>query len=217
MDPQLLWFVSRATGVVTLTVFTAVMVLGMMTAGRGGTTAVAGLSRAVVLRLHRYLSLLALVFLVAHIATAILDGYVDIGLTDVLVPFVAGYAPFWVGLGTLVLDLGIAVAVTSLLRTRLPRRVWKGVHLLAYAMWPVAILHSLFTSGGDAGSTWMTVTVVGCAVAVLIAAGFRLRPDRHPDTLARRRGDVAHDPAVMGPVTDGPISDRPVRMQETVR
>ena len=189
MDSQLLWFTSRATGVVSLTLFSATVVLGILTARR---SAFAGLGRAGVLRLHRSLSLTALVFLLVHIATAILDGYVDIGLLDVLVPFLSGYAPLFVGLGTVVLDLGIAIGVTSALRTRLTPKVWKTVHWSAYAMWPMALLHGFFTPGGDAGALWMQLVLVVNLVAVLVAIGWRVRRDRHPDAIARSVADVQH-------------------------
>jgi len=68
MDAQLLWFVSRSSGVVALALLTASLTLGIVTAGRAGG---AMLPRAAVLRLHRNLALLTVVFVVAHIATAI--------------------------------------------------------------------------------------------------------------------------------------------------
>ena len=140
MDPQILWYAGRATGAVSLVLFTAVLVVGILTAGRAG---VAGLPRAGVQRLHRSLSLVAIVFLTVHIVTTIVDGYVDIGWWDVVVPFAAGYDPFWVGLGTVAVDLLVAIGITSALRRRLPLGVWRAVHLTAYAMWPIALLHGL--------------------------------------------------------------------------
>lgn len=193
MDTPWLWFVSRSTGVVTVTLFTAVMVLGMATAARAGSGQGRRLSRAAVLRLHRQMSLVALVFLVVHIATAILDGYVDINVLDVVVPFQAGYAPVWIGLGTVAVDLLIAVWVSSLLRTRLPARLWKGIHWAAYGMWPLAVLHGLLNPGGDGSARWMQVVLAANVLAVLATAVLlRLRRSEHPDTAARRAGDHRH-------------------------
>ena len=60
--------------------------------------------------LHRNVSLLACALLVAHAVTPVLDTYVNhyasISPVDALVPFVAAYRPFALGLGTLALDLG---------------------------------------------------------------------------------------------------------------
>ena len=97
MDTQVLWFASRATGAVSLVLFTAVMVLGIITSGRLG---MPGLPRAGVLRLHRNLTLVSMAFLAVHIVAAIADGYVDLSYWDVLIPFGAGFDPFWIGLAT---------------------------------------------------------------------------------------------------------------------
>jgi len=189
MNAQILWFAGRATGAVSLVLFTAALVLGILTAGRAG---FAGLPRAGVQRLHRSLSLVAIAFLAVHIVTTIVDGYVDITWWDVVVPFAAGYDPFWVGLGTVAVDLLIAIAITSAVRRHLPLPLWRAVHLTAYAMWPIALLHGWGVSGGDGRQGWLIIADIVCATAVLAALGYRLRPDRHPDTVARQAARAVH-------------------------
>ncbi|WP_395728055.1 ferric reductase-like transmembrane domain-containing protein [Nakamurella sp.] len=192
MDAQILWFAGRATGAVSLVLFTATLVLGILTAGRAG---FGGLPRAGVQRLHRSLSLVAIAFLAVHIVTTIVDGYVDITWWDVVMPFAAGYDPFWVGLGTVAVDLLIAIGITSAVRRHLPLPLWRAVHLTAYAMWPIALLHGWGVSGGDGRQTWLIIVDIICATAVLAALGYRMRPDRHPDTVARQAARVVHPPA----------------------
>ena len=126
MDTQILWFASRATGAVCLVLFTAVLVLGIITTGRSG---LPGLPRAGILRLHRNLSLGSVAFLVVHVVTAIADGYVDLSYWDVLIPFGSGFDPLWIGLATVAVDLLIAIGITSALRLRLPATFWRGIHL----------------------------------------------------------------------------------------
>ena len=70
--------------------------------------------------------------------TAVLDTYVHIPLAAGIIPFASGYERLWLGLGAISLDLMIAMIVTSLLRGRLNRILWRAVHLLAYLSWPVA-------------------------------------------------------------------------------
>ena len=202
MDTQILWFSSRATGAVSLLLFTAVMVLGIATAGRVG---FAGFPRAAVLRLHRTVSLVAVVFLAVHIVTAIADGYVDLGYWDVIVPFGAGFDPLWIGLAAVAVDLGVAIGITSAVRRHLSASAWRTVHLTAYGMWPLAVLHGFGVAGGDGRQSWMVVIDISCVLAVLAAIVYRLRPDRHPDTVARRTARVAHP---MRPPGSDPRSDR---------
>ena len=73
-----LWYTSRATGVVALLLLTAVLLLGLLVTRQGR---LPGLPRFAVTGLHRNLSLIAVVFVVLHVLTAVADGYVNIPLT----------------------------------------------------------------------------------------------------------------------------------------
>src|ERR1700760_3481915 len=164
------WYISRATGVVALLLLTAGMVLGMLINRRGR---LPGLPRFAVTSLHRNLSLMAVVFIVIHVITAVLDGFVSIPLISGVVPFTSGYEGFWLGLGAISLDLMLALIVTSLIRGRLSRRVWKAVHWLAYASWPVAFAHSIGSSSDLQGGLLLGLAVL-CAAALAAALTWRL-------------------------------------------
>ncbi len=121
--------------------------------------------------------LIAAAFLAVHVLTAVTDSYVSIRLAAVIVPFTSGYEPLPIGLGAVALDLGAAVLVTSLLRARIGWRLWRLVHWLGYASYPVAVAHSL-TSAKDLRSGWLLAVTAGCVLAVAVAAGFRLADGR---------------------------------------
>src|ERR1700722_14946496 len=91
-----LWYASRATGVVALLLLTAVIVLGILVNRQGR---LPGLPRFGATSLHRSVSLLAAVFVAVHVATAIADPFVSIGIVASVVPFVSHYEAFWLGLG----------------------------------------------------------------------------------------------------------------------
>jgi methionine sulfoxide reductase heme-binding subunit len=165
-----LWYASRATGVVALLLLTAVLLLGLLVTRQGR---LPGLPRFAVTGLHRNLSLIAVVFVALHVLTAVVDGYVKIPLAAAIVPLASSYERLWLGLGAVSLDIMIAVIVTSLLRRHLSRRLWRGVHLLAYASWPVAWLHSI-TSSTDMRHGELFLLALACAVVVVVAAGWRL-------------------------------------------
>ncbi len=165
-----LWYASRATGVVALLLLTAVLLLGILVTRQGR---LPGLPRFAVTGLHRNLSLLAVAFVAVHVLTAVTDGYVNIPLTAAVVPLASPYEPLALGLGAVSLDITIAVIATSLLRRHLSRRVWRAVHLLAYASWPVAWLHSI-TASSDMRHGWMFALAIGTALAVVAAVIWRL-------------------------------------------
>ena len=168
--PSAMWYLTRGAGAVTLVVLTASVVLGIVHADRRRP---AGAPRLLVDAAHRTFSLLALAVLAVHILTSVLDGYAPIGLAAAVVPLASAYRPLWVGLGALAVDLLLAVTVTSLVRARLGYRAWRGVHWLAYACCPVAVVHGLGT-GSDVRSLWLALVTLACSLAVLGALGFRL-------------------------------------------
>lgn len=169
-DPRLLWFVARSTGLVCLVLLTLTVVLGITASTRVAST---GWPRFVTQGLHRNVSLFVLALLAAHIAAVVADDYVPLYLRDAVVPFVARYRPIWVGLGVLALHLLLALVVTSLLRQQLGYGTWRVVHWIAYLSWPLALLHGLGT-GSDPRRGWVLVLTVACALAVLIAIGWRI-------------------------------------------
>jgi Ferric reductase like transmembrane component. len=184
-----LWYASRATGVVSLVLFSVVAILGIMVNRQGR---LPGLPRFAVTGLHRSLSLLTVAFLGIHITTAIADGYVHIPWLSTIAPFTSGYERFWIGLGTVAVDLVAAVIVTSLLRDRLTHSVWRSVHWLSYVSYPVAVIHSMGASK-DLQSGWLLALTMTSVFGVATAIGYRVndafasvpRSHRVPQQLVR--------------------------------
>ena len=171
MNSTLLWYTTRAAGAVVLILFSATVVLGLLTNARFQTR---GWPRFATAALHRDIALLALVFLVLHIVTAVVDPFTHLGLAAALVPFGSYYRTFWLGLGTVAFELVLAIVATSLLRHLIGVRVWRAVHWLAYLCWPVAVLHGIGT-GTDASTPWMIGVVAVSVSAVLAAFAWRVR------------------------------------------
>jgi methionine sulfoxide reductase heme-binding subunit len=180
---SVLWYLSRATGVVSMILLTIVVVLGMVTAGRRRPK---GAQATVTMGVHRWLSLGLLVFLATHIFTAIVDGYVSIGWLAVVVPFVSDYEPLLIGLGAIGVDLLVAVVVTSILRHRIPERFWRGIHWASYAMWLIALVHGF--AMGTADQPLLRLVTVACGVVGGLAVSWRIAVS-HADR--RRRNDIS--------------------------
>jgi DMSO/TMAO reductase YedYZ heme-binding membrane subunit len=164
------WYSSRATGIVALVLFSAVLVLGMTVTRQGR---LPGLPGFAVTSLHRNLSLLGLAFVVIHVLTAVADSYVSIPLAAAVVPLASGYERLSLSLGAVAFDLILALIATSMVRGRLPRSLWRPVHLLAYLCWPVAFVHGL-AAARDLRQGWLLALAVGCALLVAAAAAWRV-------------------------------------------
>ncbi|TFB46287.1 ferric reductase-like transmembrane domain-containing protein [Cryobacterium tagatosivorans] len=167
---EALWALGRGTGVVALALFTVSVLLGILT--RSGRPLL-GLPRFSVALVHRNVSILATVFIAIHLLTLLGDSFAQLRVIDFFVPFLGAVKPVWLGLGTVAVDLLVAVMVTSLLRRYVGRRVFRAVHWLTYAMWPFALAHSI-GNGTDASQSWFIAFAAACSAAVIAAVGWRL-------------------------------------------
>jgi methionine sulfoxide reductase heme-binding subunit len=165
-----LWYATRATGLVTLLLLTAAVVLGILVAGRFGGPA---WPRFLTIGLHRNISLLAVTFLTLHVGTTVVDSYTSISLTDAVLPFLSNYKTFWLGLGAIACDLFLALIITSLLRQRIGHRAWRAVHWCGYLCWPVALVHAAGI-GTDSTRSWVFYLTIACVAVVAGAFAARV-------------------------------------------
>ncbi|TMF58528.1 MAG: ferric reductase [Chloroflexi bacterium] len=169
MSDTVLWYATRGAGVVTLILLSAVAVLGIVSSMRWQTPA---WPRFLTTGFHGNLALTTLAFLALHIVTAVVDPFTALGWNAALIPFSSSYRRFWLGLGVVAIYLLLAIAVTSLLRPIFGYQAWRAVHWLAYAMWPVAVIHGIGT-GTDTRFLWMWAIEAVCIGGVVAAAGWR--------------------------------------------
>ena len=179
-EGPLLWYVNRGTGMTLLLLFTFSIVLGVWsTAGRAG----GKVPRFAIQLVHRDVALLATVMLGVHIASAVVDSYVDIRWWQSVLPWDLHYQPWWLALGIVATDLLLVVVGTSLLRHRLNLRMWRWVHLSTYASWGIAVVHGLGI-GTDTGAPWSNLLYAGSVGVVLTAVLARLAVRHHRNASA---------------------------------
>lgn len=189
-----LWYLTRATGILSLVLLSATVVIGVV-ASIGWTSA--DWPRFASQLMHRNLSLFCLVLIGIHIVTTVADGFVPIGYLDAFIPFLSPYRPLWVGLGALAFDALLAIAITSGLRSRIGVRAWRGVHYLAYACWPIAVLHGLGT-GTDARLSLALLIEVLCIVSVVGAITWRILAARRMPNARRAAAGGATAAVLIG-------------------
>jgi sulfoxide reductase heme-binding subunit YedZ len=169
MFDQVLWFAARGAGIVSLLLSTAVVSLGLLTALRFDRP---GWPRFLTVELHRSIALISVIFVAIHVVTAVLDPFTSLGFLAAIVPLASSYRPLDVAFGIISVYLVLAVLLSSLIRDRLNQRTWRAIHWLAYAAWPMAVLHSI-TAGSDAFAPWMLAIVAGCCATVLAVLTWR--------------------------------------------
>ena len=157
---ELWWYVARSSGLVAWAA-----ALGSVLCGLALSTKALGPRprRPWLLDLHRFLAGLAVGFVSLHVVALVADNYISFGWTEVLVPFASSYRPTAVAWGVVAFWLLALVEVTSLVRNRLPRRVWFRIHLASYVVAVASTLHGL-QAGTDSGNpvfTWVSLLWLG--------------------------------------------------------
>jgi predicted ferric reductase len=197
------WYTTRATGLVTLVLFTVVVCLGTFVSNRvGGST----VGRFELNELHRSVSMVAMAFLVIHIVTTVVDSYVPTGWLSAVIPMTSTYKRWDVAIGAVAFDLMLAVWASSLMKARISNGSWRFIHWFSWLAFVAAIVHS-FLIGTDARSGIGLAVVAACAAAVVITAVWRYvkRPTR---SLGRTALSplAPHEPQ-LGPPPKGPETD----------
>ncbi len=169
MSAQLTWHVARASGMVALVLSALSVVWGLLLSTRVGSPRLRAPS---LLSLHRFLGLLTVSFVAVHLVALGVDRYVPFGLTELLVPFASTWKPAEVALGVVALYLLLAVQLTSMLRRRIPPRVWLVVHQGGFLAYWLGALHA-FSAGTDASNRLWQLAVLACSVVIVSLSAYR--------------------------------------------
>jgi len=181
VNPQVWWYVARASGITAWLLLTASVIWGVLLS----TDAFPTRRRpAWLLDLHRWLGGLTVAFVAAHLAALVADSYTHFDLAALTIPYASQWRPGAVALGVVAMWCLVAVELTSLAMRRLPRKLWRGIHLTSYLVFWLASLHAAF-AGTDATNRLYQVTAAVSIAAVAWALAYRLtsrRADRRRPT-----------------------------------
>jgi len=178
---QLTWDVARIGGFVAYALVLGSVVLGLVLANGWRSVRY---PRFVTTELHRFITLLAIVFTAVHGLAVAVDPFARFAPAEILVPFLSHYRPAWMALGIIGAYLLVALHLSERLRSRIGYAAWRRLHALTFAVYVLVTLHGLAT-GSDTRAPWAIALYVGGAVAVgslLVVRLLPLHPDgrRHP-------------------------------------
>ncbi|NNE72832.1 MAG: hypothetical protein HKN26_04145 [Acidimicrobiales bacterium] len=170
ISEQIWWYTARAAGLVALGGLTLSVVWGLILSTRIlGRRAPAPW----IFELHRFVSLVTVVFVGVHIAALVPDNYVHFGWAEIFVPGASEWKPGAVAWGIVAFYLLVAVQVSSMLMRRIPRRWWRLIHFASFALWAFTIVH-VITAGTDTGSKAFAWVAVGAVQLVLFLTIVRI-------------------------------------------
>jgi sulfoxide reductase heme-binding subunit YedZ len=170
MNEHVFWLISRAAGILALlassgSVGVGLLMGGRMLRGRG----------ADLRSLHEALSLAAMAAIVLHAGALVLDGYVNLGVADIAIPFLGDHRPLWTSLGIVCGWSLIALGLSYYLRARIGVARWRRLHRWTALVWVLSIAHAL-GEGTDAGRLWFLASVGIVIVPAALLLAVRLSP-----------------------------------------
>lgn len=180
------WLVSRASGLVALTLITLSVTIGLVMAARLGRQT----SRTLLAGLHEQLALSALVAIAVHGLTLLGDPWLHPGLRGIGVPFALGYRPLYTGLGIIGGYLAALLGLSFYVRGRIGRRVWRRMHRLMVVAYGLALVHAV-GAGTDSSTPAVRTALILSAVPIALLLAYRI-------AAARRRPTPRASPAVRG-------------------
>jgi sulfoxide reductase heme-binding subunit YedZ len=164
-----IWYAVRSSGLLAYLFLSAAAVLGIVLSRRVSTQ----WPRFAVEEVHRFVAILAGVFIAIHGFAIAVDTFVPHSPADLVVPFAWSYHRFATGLGVIAGELLAAVGLTNLLRKRIGFRRWRKAHYLTFPAWTAATLHGMLV-GTDRAQGWFMLLYLGAFGAVFVAVLARL-------------------------------------------
>jgi predicted ferric reductase len=162
------WIAARATGVVALLFMTAQIVFGLVLSHPHNKTTWKLSKR--IFPWHDHIWVFVMAFLVAHIASLVVDPKAGVDVAGAFIPGLSQYRSAPVALGTLALYAFIITAITARWTKLLPSGWWLKLHRLSLVIFIFSWLHGIL-AGTD--SPALEGAYIAMAVAVTAAGAYR--------------------------------------------
>lgn len=173
---QFFWVLARVSGLSAYAALSIALLTGV--ALRTAVLDWLGSNR-VIRSLHEFTTVLWIPLAALHVLTLLLDATARIALVDVFLPFHASYGTLAIGLGSLSVDLLVAVTIAAFLKRRMRNDVWLWVHRLAYAAFALTFMHAVL-SGTDFSDPAVSAITWGTAAGLLTLSLARMLGGRLP-------------------------------------
>jgi methionine sulfoxide reductase heme-binding subunit len=169
------WYLSRGAGISSWTCGAVSVAVGLALVSKATLKPRPSWQLAV----HRHLAMLTLTSLAIHIVAIVLDGYTSFGAADVLIPFHSSWKPVAVATGVFSMWILVTVEGTSLLKRRMPNRIWQMIHRTSILAYLLATAHFL-QAGTDRRNVFAFGVVVLVTLVNLVLLVFRALAQSRP-------------------------------------
>ncbi len=156
------WETARAAGFVAYLLVTTSVAMGLVLSLKWRT---GPWTRFVTTELHRFVTLLSLVFVGVHGVAVLVDPFIKFTPLEILVPLVSHYRPIWMALGIVAAYLMVAVWLSERIQKRIGYAWWRRLHYLTFLAFVLVTVHGIAT--GSDTRTWWALAVYGAASALV--------------------------------------------------
>ena len=170
---SLTWDVARTGGLLAFALLTASVAMGLVLSLGWRSPR---WTRFVTTEVHRFVTLLSLVFIAVHGVAIALDPFIKMSVPDLLIPFLGSYRTVWVALGIIAAYLALAVYLSERVRSLVGYAWWRRFHALAFVAFALTLVHGIAT-GSDTRTLWALALYGGSLFLVGILLILRLFPD----------------------------------------
>ena len=167
---QRMWFVTRAAGLTGYVLLWLSTAWGLVVSSKILDSI---LHRSFSYDFHEFLSLLAIGFVAVHVIVLMADQYLPFNLLQVLIPFVAPYRPFWVGMGVIAFYLTVIASVTFYIRSRIGTRAFRVIHYSSFVAFLGSAVHGLM-AGTDSSLLATQLLYAGTLLSVVFLTTYWL-------------------------------------------
>ncbi len=145
-----------------------------------------GKTKSKLYKAHSFATISGMFVGIFHAMLLIVDTYMPFTWPELLVPFSAAKDPFWNGLGSIAVYGMILIILSTDLKQKLKKHVWRAVHLGSYPTFLAALAHGIGV-GSDTQNGWVflmyvTTFVIVCVLLMIRAWMGGKERLAHPDS-----------------------------------
>lgn len=170
IDHTISWEIARVGGMLAYVLATGSVALGILLSLKAYSS---NWPRFITNELHRWVTLLTLVFIAIHTLAVWFDPFTAFTPAEVFVPFAAHYRPLWIALGIVAAYLAVAVWASEYVRRWIGFAWWRRLHYLTFAVFLLGAVHGL-GAGSDSRAGWAILLYAGTIGLVAVLLGWRL-------------------------------------------
>ncbi len=204
------WYVVRVSGLTAWFMAGASLGLGVLASSR-----LMAWRPATLVGLHRWSSTSAAILVVVHVVALFFEDYAAFSAAEILVPLEVGWRSLGMAAGIVSAYLVGVIVVSSVAMRRLPRRLWRAIHLSSHPVFWLSTYHGLSVGTdvehaavtfGGAAVVWSVLVLVGARLALRQSNGGRPAP----------RTSISETPLTVGPgIRSAPARNSPGTSRST--